>query len=688
MASLKFNRNVVFAGVIILIILGVAYVMLNRSFGLKEGFATSILYGAAGSLHGIHYNKFTKSLYISSYDRNTVYVYDTSSSNPNRTLTRSFSTSPIVNPIAITSDSSGNVFVNGWRATTTAKFSPNGQLLQQFTLSGTGYTWSMAIDDSNNIYYTANDTNIYILPSGSTTSRVFLSFSITAGLYYSTIYDSVSQSIILNGNGGVYQIPISSPSITTRIILNSSHFAGTGLVYGAAIDGARKLYLADAWRGILRVYNMNTWSYVTDIITSVPTYSVAIDDAGVLYAGLNPMYIFTDIGVVGANVDCQLDPNNPYILGTCTGTCGTGTQTRTPNVRAQPIGTGKACPTATTQSCTIPCPSQPSGTVAVAGTPKDAGSAYTVTVYQQSPPGPNNTVTFNGLLVSKSPSVIPAVKSTWSVTNKPNFTPIVNSYTPSGSFETATFTFQFAGSYDIEYKIEYINETAIVKLNVVIGGAKTCTASQAFDSASGQCLDIVLPPLPPNTIGPLDPGDVKCPPGQVKDCPIVYQDPKNPSVTTGTNPCSANQLYNFVTHKCVDKKAYCCKYASTDGKTVTNPSGAANDPVCNDILKTVPKLKTSGLPTPCTGKAGENACCQPRNASARQCAAYYEKAYSWESPLSCTGVTAPFTDYSDGVKYIDEELSNFATTINNDSTYEIMPVHERVKARDRYNVWN
>jgi hypothetical protein len=293
---------------------------------------------------------------------------------------------------------------------------------------------------------------------------------------------------------------------------------------------------------------------------------------------------------------------------------------------------------------------------------------YTLKIYYQNPPEANNKVNFYALLAPKSMANRPPVTTSWNVTNKENFETLNNSYTPAMAFEQVAYTFVFPGVYEILYKMTCSSGSCQLKFKVEI--KSNCTVCQVLDPASGQCEDIVLPPLPPKTIGPIGCSDVKCSPGQNKDCPIIYKDQKAPSITSQTNPCTGTQVYNFATGRCVDKKEYCCKYASTDGKTLVDGNGAANDPVCNDILKTVPRLKKTGLPTPCTGKAGENACCQPRNASARQCAAYYEKGYSWETPLSCTGIAAPFADYSGEPTYIKEQTKTF-TDVN--ESFELMP---------------
>ena len=754
MAGLKFDRKTILVGVILIfIILGVSYYNSRSALAIKEGFANTVISGFGGFAHGMYYNKNTKLLYIADFSNSRVFIYNPS----NNSFMNTFSVGP--NPIAITSDSKGNIYLGYWPGSSAARYSSTGQLLQNFNLAGSSYNWSFAIDESDNIYYTNSSGNIYRIPVGSTTSQMLISGGPTYP-YSSLVYDSISKSLILTTSNGTHQIPLLSPSFNLKI--SSGTYS-----YGSFIDGARNLYVCYGGSNI-NIYNINTWQFVRTIIeTGTVVYSIAIDDAGIVYGASSQLYRLTNIGAVGANADCELDPNNPYILGTCTGTCGTGTQTKTPNVKTQPAGTGKACPTATTQSCTLqpcpvncavsewsawgacsatcgsgtqtrtrtvitqaayggtacpaltetqacpglqPCPvncvvnsSNPqtlgpcqgppdceanpttiSGTQTVTpnittpaafggtacpapstqkcklskiceivpsndlspvqGSPFSCSNTYTLKMYKTEISA-SNEVSFSALLIPKNGSSTGIPTTTvWSVTNQPNFQKYTHNFTPNiYTFEEkVTYKFELIGTYNINYSVSAGGDTCSFdfSVNVVKNLVANCNpTTQSVDPKTNTCLDIVAPKRPAGTAGTPTAKDVKCPPGQFTDCPIVYLNAETGQYQA-TNPCGEGTAYDFDTQKCRRKNDYCCKYPSA--------KAAFQDTDCKPLLKEARNLVAAKTATCTTNKS--DICCDVKNATNFKCKSYWgDLSYTWSPAPKCDGVDA-FMNYSSDVR--------------------------------------
>jgi hypothetical protein len=181
----------------------------------------------------------------------------------------------------------------------------------------------------------------------------------------------------------------SSGKVLVPIILIVSVLCTIGVIYGGLemSDSQRSAFdvLKDLISGELTLKDI--WDALIgkgggDSCTGPDVNGVyALDSAGYcVKKGCKPGYfeqggiclkqqdLSEDIYDGEGSVDCQLDPDNPYIYGQCkhpssgvvltpyTGNCGIGIKTKTPNPKYVQVGLTGTCGEETLEECTIECP--------------------------------------------------------------------------------------------------------------------------------------------------------------------------------------------------------------------------------------------------------------------------------------------------------------------------------------------
>ena len=181
----------------------------------------------------------------------------------------------------------------------------------------------------------------------------------------------------------------SSGKVLVPIILIVSILSTIGVIYGALemSDSQRSAFdvLKDLISGELTLKDI--WDALTgkdggDSCSGPDTNGVyQLDSAGnCIKKGCKPGYFEQD-GICfkqkdlssnvyggGESVDCQLDPDNPYLYGQCkhpssdkvltpyAGNCGIGIKTKTPNPKYVQIGVDGTCAEETQEECSVACP--------------------------------------------------------------------------------------------------------------------------------------------------------------------------------------------------------------------------------------------------------------------------------------------------------------------------------------------
>ena len=353
MPLLKFNRNVILAGMIIVFICIGVYIFGGfRLRNVKEGFVTPIRVTNKVFSVGLAYDPTTKSVYSSHLPFSGTYKIDTNTGDV------SLLSSVPPNPgWAIAVDKSGNVYTNDTEKNILYKISPSGQVLTQYStppniLTNTTTIRSIVIDSSNNMYY--NSTNkIYKISDGSTSSSLW----VTLGEIhiYSMCYDPVNNSIFVgNETKTIFEIPISSGSPIIRV-----NNIGE-IPWGICIDKDRFMYISTQ-QIILKKIDMKNWdakiSYTE--VWCLP-YSVAIDtDNNMFYLGCRTDGIFKiNLIPTARSADCVLSSDFEE-TGTCVpnqagANCGPGTLMRPKKILTPVVGSG-ACnnPPVASGSCKV-----------------------------------------------------------------------------------------------------------------------------------------------------------------------------------------------------------------------------------------------------------------------------------------------------------------------------------------------
>ncbi len=279
------------------------------------------------------------------------------------------------------------------------------------------------------------------------------------------------------------------------------------------------------------------------------------------------------------------------------------------------------------------------------------------------------------------------------VSNRPEITTntALSSYIPgSKSFSIGSdsqittpplkYKFVLQGDYNLKFDVKFPNGatrtfTLTVNMAANIRAGVVCGPNQVYSQTTNSCINIQVPPRPPNTLGDLTGDDVNCPPGQGANCPIIYRvPPGSPGATTGQingsgptttystqNPCVNPQQYNFTTNSCVMTKDYCCRY---NPLTQANGDDANRDPRCRDKLQ-ITQVNTALCANQTTAIAKQ--CCNPRQRANPQCKDYWQTGYAWkagQAPQNCTtkfAVEQAFTNYTgnSGLASIQQSFTLF-----------------------------
>jgi sugar lactone lactonase YvrE len=308
-------------------------------------------------------------------------------------------------PFAITIDNSNNLYVCDAGNHAIRKITKGGVVS---TIAGTGrYGFTngigtsasfnspngITIDNLNNLYVTDNGNYAVrkITPDGTVStfagngkSKVIdgtgtnASFSSVSGitidknnnLYLPETYTYIIRKITPDGTvsifAGSYKEYSSRFGFASPIIDGPIASARFTMPYGLTFDSNGNLYLFDYYNTIRKItpdgmvqtvviFN-NTGSFV-DGNENVGGLAYArrfvFDSNGNIYIADWNFNAIRKITFGPEKKDCILDTANPYTLGPCSVTCGTGTQTKTPNVKTPATG-GGSCPASSTQPCTMP----------------------------------------------------------------------------------------------------------------------------------------------------------------------------------------------------------------------------------------------------------------------------------------------------------------------------------------------
>jgi hypothetical protein len=215
-------------------------------------------------------------VYSANFGSGTISSWNTS--NPGAGATTILS--GIAGPIGVATDSLGNIYVSSTAdGGSIRKYTQGGSFLT--SLTGTGFTFALAFDASDNLYYNVLSAGTYKTTTSLTSGSLFASGSSPTGMFI----DASGNVSVMNVNGGTF------PYVDT-------YNSGGGLIGG--LDNLGSFYPMDNSHGVTRDAAGNYYVSNRGFNYDLNFYISKWDSSGNL---VNGTYINTGYDAYGMLVD-------------------------------------------------------------------------------------------------------------------------------------------------------------------------------------------------------------------------------------------------------------------------------------------------------------------------------------------------------------------------------------------------
>jgi len=198
----------------------------------------------------------------------------------------------IIKPFFIAFDSSGYLYVvNGGPTNTICKISPDGTQ-SPFITSGLSYPIGIAIDVSDNLYVSTNDSStttaiLKFRPDGTSFGAPFATSFVSAQTLFGMAFDSIGNLYVASSIGTVFKI---TPDGT-----KSTFVSGLNGAYGLTFDKGGNLYISNSTSTVYKV-PVNTTIANTFVAIQYPM-GLAFDQSGNLYTANSTINKITKIKI-------------------------------------------------------------------------------------------------------------------------------------------------------------------------------------------------------------------------------------------------------------------------------------------------------------------------------------------------------------------------------------------------------
>ncbi|MGZ3755123.1 MAG: putative Ig domain-containing protein [Mucilaginibacter sp.] len=194
--------------------------------------------------------------------------------------------SGLTNPVAIVFDASNNCFILGEAATSKVyKYNSSGTQLSSNYITGLNASWGMAIDASNNLYFTNINGTTYSVKKYNSAGTVQTSPITATNLNLPTgiTIDPAGNFYVLNGlgNGKVYKFPSTGGA--------GAQFTGTtfgATSYAITTDPVGNVYVGNSAAGSVSVYTSGATLLGSKTGLTTPR-GITVDTLGNLYVASN-----------------------------------------------------------------------------------------------------------------------------------------------------------------------------------------------------------------------------------------------------------------------------------------------------------------------------------------------------------------------------------------------------------------
>jgi len=274
----------------------------------------------------------SNNIYITDIDKNKVYQFIVNASGNITTYNYNFITTGLNAPQGCAFDNSGNFYVSNVQGFINKYVMSNGVIQLPVVpnfVTGTGNTWQMAFDSSNNMYIaSSNGTGIVYKapPSGGAVGGAVTTFINISSIYISAIGVALDSNgnVYVSGNapntavikfpstGGTYPsagtIIYSGMNITQLWIKNNYLYFPMANAYNTTTGSISKMFVNLSFNNIIMTYGNGTFvmvyqnylgtngplMYSTDISNNVWKYTTPIIPDGSYYRGIaygNGMFV-------------------------------------------------------------------------------------------------------------------------------------------------------------------------------------------------------------------------------------------------------------------------------------------------------------------------------------------------------------------------------------------------------------
>jgi sugar lactone lactonase YvrE len=243
------------------------------------GTATALTGGTLSSPWGMALDT-AGNVYVANSATGTVSKY-----NANGTYSGVFATG-LTNPVAIAFDATNTCYILGEATTSKVyKYNAAGTQLSANYIAGLNQSYGMAIDKSNNLYFTNITGTTYSVKMYNSAGVVQTS-TITTSLLSQPTGITIDQSgnfFVLNGgatgNARIIKYP---PTGGAGVRFTTATFGTSS--YGIATDAMGNVYVGNATGGVISVYNAAGSATLATITGLTTPRSVAVDRYGNVYA--------------------------------------------------------------------------------------------------------------------------------------------------------------------------------------------------------------------------------------------------------------------------------------------------------------------------------------------------------------------------------------------------------------------